>query len=294
MKSYTVDTNGAPTRAHRRTHAVPVASFRIGGGYPLVLIAGPCIIEDAALCCDIAHHAAAAANKHGFNYVFKASYDKANKTIKGSYRGPGWKKGLETLAQIKKTTGVPILTDVHEPEQCRAVAEVADFLQIPALLSKQIDLILAAAETGRPVNIKKGQFTAPWEMKNVLDRLADQGFKQIAVTERGYMFGYQTLISDMRALQVMSGLGAPVLFDGSHSVHGNDIFLSGASIKHRDFIRPLVRSAVANGIDGIFIEVHPEPDKALSDAIGTFPLSELDALLKEAAAVDRAVAEASA
>ena len=270
-----------------------VADFQIGGTQPMFLIAGPCVIEDVGICVEIASEASRVCTRHGMNYIFKASYDKANKTIKSSFRGPGWQQGLAALAQIKAKTNVPVLTDVHEVEQCAPVAEVADILQIPALLSKQIDLILAAASTGKPINIKKGQFTAPWEMNNVISRLKEAGFNNVMVTERGYMFGYQTLISDMRGLQIMSQYGRPVIFDGSHSVHGNDVFPNATQLKHRDFIRPLVRSAVANGIDGLFIETHPEPDKALSDAAGTLALADLDALLRDATRIDAVLGESA-
>ncbi len=270
-------------------HSFGIADFKVGGTHPLYLIAGPCIVEDPEICYEIIDEARRVCTKYGINYIFKASYDKANKTIKDSYRGEGWQKGLKALEKIKAKTGIPILTDVHEREQCDPVAQVVDVLQIPALLSKQIDLILAAAKTGRAINMKKGQFTAPWEANNVLTRLRDAGYEKVMTTERGYMFGYQTLISDMRSLQVMSTFGFPVVYDASHSVHGNDTITTGTKFVHRDFIRPLVRSATASGVDGIFLEIHPRPDQAKSDATGTFPLANLDALISEVVQIDRIV-----
>jgi len=279
-------------RTHRKNiREVAVGNTQIGGGAPLMVIAGPCVVEDQGVCIEVATEIKRVTDELGLGYVFKASYDKANKTIAGSYRGPGVGDGLATLKAVKAAVGVNVTTDVHEPEQCIEAAEFADLLQIPALLSKQIDLIKAAAATGRPVNIKKGQFTAPWEMSNVLSRLSDDGFENTMATDRGYMFGYQTMIVDMRGLQIMSTFGKPVIFDASHTVHGNETILSGTDFSHRDFIRPLGRSAVANGVDGIFLEVHPEPEKALSDGAGTLALADVGTVLKEWAAIDRVLAE---
>ena len=279
-------------RTHRKNiREVSVGNTRIGGGAPLMVIAGPCVVEDQGICVEVATEIKRITDELGLGYVFKASYDKANKTIKGSYRGPGVDDGLNTLKAVKAAVDVNITTDVHEPEQCAEAAEMADLLQIPALLSKQIDLIKAAAATGKPVNIKKGQFTAPWEMSNVLSRLSDDGYENTMATDRGYMFGYQTMIVDMRALQIMSTFGKPVIFDASHTVHGNETILSGTEFSHRDFIRPLGRSAVANGVDGVFIEVHPEPEKALSDGAGTLALADVATVLTEWAAIDRVLAE---
>ena len=279
-------------RVHRHTiRPISLRNEFIGGGAPLCLIAGPCVVEDYGICMEIIHEAQRLCDLFGVTYIFKASYDKANKTIKDSYRGPGWEKGLNELQKIKADTNTYILTDVHEKEQCADVAQVADILQIPALLSKQIDLIIAAAKTGKIINVKKGQFTAPWEINNILARLADEGITDVMVTDRGYLFGYQMLISDMRGLQIMSQFGAPVIFDASHSVHGADLITHGTSLKQRDFICPLIRSAVANGVDGIFVEVHPEPEKALSDPVGTLSLSNLEQLIKEMTRVDSALNE---
>ncbi len=264
-------------------------NYKIGNNNSLFLVAGPCVIEDIEICIDIIDCAKELCARHNINYIFKSSFDKANKTIAGSYRGPGWKNGLNQLSKIKAKRDIPILTDVHEIEQCNPTAEVASVLQIPSLLSKQIDLIIAAAKTKKTVNIKKGQFTPAWEVNNVVSRLKENDFNKIMVTERGYIFGYSTLISDMRSLQIMSQFNTPIVFDASHSVHGNDTIVSGGNLKHRDFIRPLVRSAVANGLDGLFLEVHPNPDKALSDAAGTYPLSKLEILLKEVANIEKAI-----
>ena len=277
-----------------RTHRIGIKkiqcnSFTIGNDSPLFLIAGPCLVEDISICKEIAKEAKRICNKYGLNYIFKASFDKSNKTIPNSYRGPGWEKGLEQLKQIKKEIQTPIITDIHEREQCDAVAEVADIIQIPALLSKQIDLILDSAKTGKIINIKKGQFTAPWEIKNILSRLSEEGYDNVMITERGTMFGYQTLVSDMRSLQIISQFGYPVIFDGSHSVHGNNSIVENTQLKHRDFILPLVRSAVANGIDGLFLEIHPYPDKAKSDPIGTFPLEKLEKLVEQVVEIDKAL-----
>lgn len=279
-------------RTHRKNiREIEVGGTSIGGGKPLMVIAGPCVVEDHGICVEVASEVKRITADLGLGYVFKASYDKANKTIAGSYRGPGVVEGIDVLRAVKAATDVNVTTDVHEPEQCAEAAEVADLLQIPSLLSKQIDLIKAAAATGKPVNVKKGQFTAPWEMNNVLSRLADDGFDNAMATERGYMFGYQTMMVDMRGLQIMSTFNKPVIFDASHTVHGNESILSGTDFNHRDFIRPLGRSAVANGVDGVFIEVHPDPDKALSDGAGTLALADMAALLKEWVAVDRVLAE---
>ncbi len=271
-------------RKHRHgTARVPVTDFTIGGGSSLALIAGPCVIEEQEICLEIITECQRICDKHGVNYIFKASYDKANKTIGGSYRGPGRVTGMRYLADLTAKTDVPILTDIHERFHCARLKEVVDILQIPALLSKQIDLITAAAGTGLPINIKKGQFTAPWEMANVIERLADEGFHDVMITERGTCFGYRQLVNDMRSLQILTSLGKPVIYDVSHSV-AVPLYSSA-----RDYIRPLVRSAVANGVDGVFVEVHPEPEKARSDVAGTLALSEVEPLVREMVAIDRAV-----
>ena len=270
-------------RKHRRcTTMVPVGNFTVGGGSPLVLIAGPCVIEEMDICLKIIAECQRVCTKYGINYVFKASYDKANKTIAGSYRGPGRAEGMSQLYKIKEATDIPILTDVHEGYHCPIVGNIADVLQIPALLSKQIDLITEAASYGT-INIKKGQFTAPWDMENVIGRLESEGFRDVMVTERGYTFVYGDLVNDMRALEILSDIGKPVIFDVSHSVCG---MFRVAPYQTRKFIPGLVRSAVANGVDGIFVEVHPRPDEALSDAAGTLALSEVESLVRHMVAID--------
>lgn len=261
-----------------KDHAVRVGSITIGKGHPLALIGGPCVVEEYSVMLRIAEHAKSVCAKLGIPYIFKASYDKANKTMAGSYRGPGPDDGLKEMAKLKKETGVLMLTDVHTEAQCGPAAEVCDVLQIPALLSKQIDLILAAAGTGRPINIKKGQWTAPWEMGNVINRLAEAGFENVMVTERGTSFSYLSLINDFRGLPVMRTLGRPVIYDGSHSVHGSPTI--GERLGHnRNLIPYLCRAAAAIGVDALFLEMHPDPDKALSDAQGTVALADLESLL---------------
>ena len=267
----TVKQEPSPTQSD---HVVSVGTFKIGRGHPLVCIAGPCVVESPEMTHRIAAELQTITSDLGIPFIFKASYDKANKTVAQSYRGPGWEKGLGILRKIKETTGVPILTDIHTVEQVTAVAEVCDVLQIPALLSKQIDLIVAAASTGRPINIKKGQWTAPWEMANVVGRLREQGLHDVMVTERGTSFGFQLLVNDFRSLVLMRQLGCPVIYDASHSIHGLPTI--GESLGgNREFIPALSRSAVACGVDALFLEVHPEPDSALSDAQGTFHLSRM-------------------
>lgn len=258
---------------------VKIAGFQIGDGHPMAWIAGPCVVEsmDSALA-----HAAAlkeAAQRMKVPLVYKSSYDKSNKTIAGGFRGLGWEEGLRVLKRVKDEIRVPILTDVHEKEQLAKAAEVADVLQIPAQFCKQVDLILAAAATGRPLNLKKGPFTAPHEIKNVVNRLHDAGYDQILLTERGVCFGYQTMINDFRALHIMQEMGHPVVFDASHSVHAAVSVGGNESEGNRRFIPLLSRAAAACGVDALFVEMHKTPDAALSDAVGTFPLDEFPTLV---------------
>ena len=219
-----------------------------------------------------------AASEAGFSYVFKASFDKANRTSLDSYRGPGLEKGLEMLAEIKQRLGVPVTSDIHEPWQAEPASEVLDLLQIPAFLCRQTDLILAAARTGLPVNIKKGQFLSPWDMRYALEKAQKGGAKLVLLTERGTTFGYHNLVVDMRSLQIMRSFGAPVIFDATHSVQlpGG---AGGASGGQREFVSPLARAAVAAGVDGIFMEVHPRPEEALCDGPNSLPLEEARKLL---------------
>ncbi len=257
---------------------------------PLALIAGPCVIESLDLCRQVASEVQRTARELGIGFIFKASFDKANRTSGGAFRGEGIKKGLEVLAQIKQEFGVPVLTDVHESWQCAPVAEVCDVLQIPAFLCRQTDLILAAAETGRVINVKKGQFLAPWDMKNIVAKVEATGNRRLLLTERGVSFGYNTLVVDMTSLPQMRSLGYPVVFDGTHCVQrpggGEGGTTSGGM---REFIPHLTRAAVAVGVDALFLEVHPEPSKGLSDAATMLPLAELPALLRQVLAIDAIV-----
>lgn len=267
------------------TRLIKVGGVEIGGGRPLAVIAGPCVVEnrDSAL-----RHAAALkerADRVGVSYVFKSSYDKANRSSAESYRGPGLKKGLEILAEVKRKIGVPILTDVHEIDQIDAVKQVADILQIPAFLCRQTDFVIAVAQSGAVVNVKKGQFLAPWDMRNVVDKIRSTGNEQILLTERGASFGYNNLVSDMRSLVVMRELGYPVVFDATHSLQlpGG---LGNASGGERKYIPALARAGVAAGIDALFMEVHEDPDRALSDGPNSLALDNFESLLKSVKAID--------
>jgi len=268
---------------------VTIQNFVVGGpDSPLAVIAGPCIIESLDLCREVAARAKADCDALGLPYIFKASFDKANRTSAASFRGEGMERGLEVLAAIKAEFGVPVLTDVHETWQVKLVAEVVDVLQIPAFLSRQTDLLIAAGESGRAVNVKKGQFLAPWDMKNVVEKVRGTGNQNLLLCERGVSFGYNTLVVDMRALPVLRGLGCPVVFDATHSVQqpGGQGATSGGQ---REFIPPLLRAAVAVGVDALFLEVHPDPERALSDAATMLPLADLRALLETAKAIDGVV-----
>lgn len=268
-----------------------IGSVEIGDGKPLALIAGPCSIESEELCLEVGRQAKEICSGLGINYVFKASFDKANRTSVESFRGPGLEKGLEILEKVGKTLGVPVITDIHEPWQAEIAAKTVDGLQIPAFLCRQTDLIVAAARTGKCVNIKKGQFVAPWDMKNSIGKAYSTGNNNICLTERGSSFGYNTLIVDMTGLEVMRNLGCPVIFDGTHSVQRPG-GLGNTSGGAREYIPALVRGAVAVGVDALFMEVHPEPEKGLCDAACMFRLSELESLLRTAVAIRNAVKEA--
>jgi len=250
----------------------------ITGGRSLTLIAGPCVIESEKLCRQIAQTLKRLCQRLGVHYVFKASYDKANRTSAKSFRGPGIESGLDILARIRQTSGVPVLTDVHTEKQAAAAGEVADILQIPAFLCRQTDLISAAIDTGKIVNIKKGQFLSPAEMGQVVKKAAQAGGKRLIITERGTTFGYNNLVADMRAIPIMKSFGVPVIFDATHSVQlpggGGD-----KSSGQREFAPVLARCAVVAGADGLFIETHPDPDKALSDGPNMIPLQEMPALM---------------
>lgn len=264
---------------------VSAGSVEIGGGAPLVLIAGPCVIESAAHAMMIAESVARIAAQVGVPFIFKASYDKANRTSLRSFRGPGLDEGLKTLAAIKKQVGVPILTDIHDASQAVPAAAVADVLQIPAFLSRQTDLLVAAAKTGRTINIKKGQFLAPADMKHVIEKVTASGNAQVFVTERGFSFGYNNLVVDMRAFPMLRSLGWPVVYDATHSLQlpgGGD----GVTAGQAEFIEPLAAAAAAAGIDGVFVEVHDNPPAAKSDAQNALALNRLEPLLRRLLAID--------
>ncbi len=248
------------------------------------LIAGPCVIESRDLALEVAEQVQAITDRLGIHYVFKASYDKANRSSGGSFRGPGVAEGLAVLAQVKQHFGLPVLTDIHESQQAAPVAEVVDVLQIPAFLCRQTDLLVAAAEavrgTDKTINVKKGQFLAPWDMSQVVKKLRDAGVENLWLTERGSSFGYNTLVVDYRGLPQLRAMGCPVIFDATHSVQqpgGNGTSTGG----QREFVAPLARAAVAVGVDGLFMEVHPDPDNALSDGPNMVPLHRLEAVLRQ-------------
>lgn len=257
---------------------ITIGKLRVGGSQPLFLIAGPCVIESEEHALRMAERLAEITAQVDVPYVFKASYDKANRSSVQSYRGPGIAEGLRVLKKIKERFRLPILTDIHEACQAERAAEVADVLQIPAFLSRQTDLIVAAGKTGRVVNLKKGQFLSPWEMANAVEKVEKTGNCQIFLTERGASFGYQNLVVDMRSFPIMQKTGCPVVFDVTHSVQ-----LPGGAGKSSggqpEFIEPLARAGAAVGVDGIFLEVHDNPAQALSDGTNALPLAELPALL---------------
>jgi 2-dehydro-3-deoxyphosphooctonate aldolase (KDO 8-P synthase) len=265
---------------------VAVGPVRFGNALPLALIAGPCALESREHALDMAAALKEIANRLAIGLVYKTSFDKANRTSASSARGLGLEAALPVFAEIRVRLGVPVLTDVHEPDQCARVAEVVDVLQIPAFLCRQTDLLVAAAKTGRVVNVKKGQFLAPWDMANVVAKITGAGNRNVLVTERGASFGYNTLVSDMRALPILAQTGAPVIFDATHSVQqpGGQGTSSGGE---RRFVPVLARAAAAVGVAGLFIETHQDPDKAPSDGPNMLPLSEMEPLLRELMAFDK-------
>jgi 2-dehydro-3-deoxyphosphooctonate aldolase (KDO 8-P synthase) len=256
-----------------------------GGGLPLAFILGPCVIESRDHALKTASWLAAMARRQDIPLVYKSSFDKANRTSASSYRGLGMEEALRILEAVKDETGLPVTTDVHEREQCAVVAEVADILQIPAFLSRQTDLLVAAAETGRAVNVKKGQFLAPWDMKNVANKLDSAGASGVLLTERGTSFGYNTLVVDMRGLPIMAETGKPVIFDATHSVQqpGGRGDSSGGE---RKYAPVLARAAVAVGVAGVFIETHEDPENAPSDGANMLPLDQIESLVAELKALD--------
>jgi 2-dehydro-3-deoxyphosphooctonate aldolase (KDO 8-P synthase) len=265
---------------------VAVGKIGFGNNLPFGLMAGPCMLESRAHALEMAQALKEIAGKLGIGLVYKSSFDKANRTTASSARGIGLAQALPIFAEVRETLGLPVITDVHEPEQCAAVAEAVDVLQIPAFLCRQTDLLLAAAAMGKPVNVKKGQFLAPWDMKNVVAKVVGAGNPNVLVTERGVSFGYNTLVSDMRALPILAETGAPVIFDATHSVQqpGGQGTSSGGE---RRFVPVLARAAVAVGVAGIFIETHQDPDRAPSDGPNMLPLAALEGLLGELIAIDR-------
>ena len=265
-----------------------LASFEVGADRPFFLIAGPCVIESEALVIEVAGRLRDITETLGIPFIFKASFDKANRSSRSSFRGPGLEKGLEALARVRQQIGVPVLTDVHEDTPLAEVAEVVDVLQTPAFLCRQTNFIVAACSQGKPVNIKKGQFLSPWEMQNVVDKARSTGNAQIMVCERGFSFGYNNLVSDMRSLAVMRATGCPVVFDATHSVQlpGGKGDASGGQ---REFVPVLARAAVAAGVAGLFMETHPDPAKALSDGPNAWPLDRMGSLLTTLVELDLAV-----
>jgi 2-dehydro-3-deoxyphosphooctonate aldolase (KDO 8-P synthase) len=264
-----------------------LSGYEVGNGQPLFLIAGPCVIESAALVQEVAGRMKEITQRLQIPYIFKASYDKANRSSRASFRGPGIEAGLKVLEDVRRAVGVPVLTDVHEDTPLAEVAAVVDVLQTPAFLCRQTNFILAAASQGKPVNIKKGQFLSPWEMQNVVDKARSTGNQQIMVCERGFSFGYNNLVSDMRSLSIMRGTGCPVVFDATHSVQlpGGQGSSSGGQ---REFIPVLARAAVAAGVAGLFMETHPRPQEALSDGPNAWPLARMEPLLTTLMELDRA------
>ncbi|MBQ4107517.1 MAG: 3-deoxy-8-phosphooctulonate synthase [Lentisphaeria bacterium] len=267
---------------------VQVGNVVIGNGTP-VLLGGPCMAESLELCCEVAAYLKELTAELGIGYIFKASYDKANRSSGSTRRGPGRKVGLEWLAEVKARYQVPVLTDIHESSDAAPAAEVVDLLQIPAFLCRQTDLLTAAARTGLPVNVKKGQFMAPEDMKGAVEKIHGAGGSQVMLTERGSSFGYHNLVVDFRSLPVMRGFGVPVIFDATHSVQlpGGQ---GGSSGGNREFIRPLARAAAAVGIDGIFAEVHPHPDQAWSDGPNSLDFQAIRRVLQDYVALAQGVA----
>ena len=264
-----------------------LCGFEVGDDRPFFLIAGPCVVESEGLVLDIAGRMKEITDALGIPYIFKASYDKANRSSQASFRGPGIEEGLRILSEVRRQLGVPVLTDVHEDTPMAEVASVVDVLQTPAFLCRQTNFILSASSQGKPVNIKKGQFLSPWEMKNVLDKARSTGNEQVMACERGFSFGYNNLVSDMRSLAVMRAY-APVVFDATHSVQlpGGQGHASGGQ---REFVPVLARAAIAAGVSGVFMETHPDPAKALSDGPNAWPLDRMRSLLEVMQQIDAAV-----
>lgn len=272
-------------------HEVRIGEIRLSNKNPIVLIAGPCVIEGEKFCLDCARRLKKIARAMDIPFIFKSSFDKANRTALSSYRGPGIKQGLAILEKVKRDLAIPVLSDIHCRAEIKDAAAVLDIIQIPAFLSRQTDLIVAAAQTKKPLNIKKGQFLAPWDVQNVIDKVVSTGNHNIIITERGSSFGYNNLVSDMRALAILNEYGYPVVFDATHSVQlpGGSGSSSGGE---RQFVAILARAAVAVGCAGLFLEVHPQPDNALSDGPNMIDFHQLEKLLKQVLKIDRIVKKA--
>lgn len=266
--------------------------IHVGAGHPFLLIAGPCVLESAELAREVAAALKEIAERLAISFVFKSSFDKANRTSLDSYRGPGLEEGLRILADIRQDYNVPVISDIHETQQVDAVSGVLDVLQIPAFLCRQTDLLVAAARSGKAINLKKGQFVSPWDMANAVNKIRATGNKNLMLCERGFALGYNNLVVDMRSLPVMRSLGCPVIFDATHSVQlpGG---AGGSSGGQREFIPPLARAAVAAGLDGMFMEVHPRPEKALCDGPNAMPLDRVESLLKTLLKIHAVVSEES-
>ncbi len=265
-----------------------INGVKIGGKNRLVLIAGPCVIENESMTMSIAEKLKSITSKLGIDLIFKASYDNANRTSINSFRGPGLKKGLEILSRIKDKYNLPILSDVHSTEQIKPTAQVLDIIQIPAFLSRQTDLLVSAGETGRVINIKKGQFMAPWDIRHAIKKVESTGNRRIIITERGYTFGYNMLVNDFRVIPIMRDFGYPVVLDATHSVQLPSA-AEGVSGGQREYIEILAKAGAAVGIDGLFLEVHPQPDKALSDGANSLKLDRLEKLLKTIKVIDEII-----
>jgi len=271
------------------SNPISIENVSCGQGSPLMVIAGPCVLENYELAVRIAERLKQVCEQLGLGLIFKASFDKANRTRLDSYRGIGIDEGLEILGRVRANLGVSLTTDIHLPQQAEPVAEVCQLIQIPAFLARQTDLLVAAAETGRAVNVKKGQFMAPWDMQHVIMKLGESGCDQILATERGTFFGYGRLVNDMRAIPQMKALGVPVVFDATHSVQEPSAN-GGVTGGNRAMVPPLARAAVACGCDAIFLETHPQPDQSPSDGANMVPLGEVEPLLTELSAIHRLVA----
>ncbi len=264
--------------------------IQVGPGHPFLLFAGPCVLESEGLAREVAAALKEITERLDISFVFKSSFDKANRTALDSYRGPGLEEGLKILGDIRHDYNVPVISDIHETQQVKVVSEVLDVLQIPAFLCRQTDLLVAAAKSGKAINLKKGQFVSPWDMKNAVHKIWASGNNNLMLCERGFALGYNNLVVDMRSLPVMRSLGCPVIFDATHSVQlpGG---AGGSSGGQREFIPPLARAAVAAGLDGIFIEVHPQPEKALCDGPNSMPLDRVESLLKTLLKIHAVVSE---